>query len=330
MASYSMSPYAISAAPRYARDGERRPISDLDGRGTTFQSIVNAVLDSISGDQPHIDGDDSSRAVRVKQVQQAATFTYAELGVGRAGVEGTLHRQNDAPVPYEAEDHNEALVRSIFAFPQGGYEVFWLNERAGNSSALSDLAKRLKTAFRDVAPDMTVKISPVVAWSAVMSWAEQVPVKELRFDAPQDGSSQAMGANGSRGKVRISVKPQGMRLDRLVRNEGPDRNLVFGFLSEVPGVREDLSADRFIQDGWEAAVAFETPSGHQRSFTLGLGESAPSLIYQVGPDQSNLRQAIRPTGLEFASACDAFLNDVPEISRAAPSVGAAILQELRS
>ncbi|RBO70532.1 hypothetical protein [Microbacterium sp. H6] len=328
MASYSMSPYAISAAPRYARDGERRPITDLDGSGVTFQSVINGVLDSISGDQPHIDGDDSSRAVRVKGMRQESTFTFAELGVGRAGVEGTLYRHDDDPVPYKAEDHNEALVRSVFAFPAGGYEVFWMNERASNSSALSDLAKRLKTAFRDVAPDMTVKINPVVAWSAVMAWAEQVPVKELRFDAPQDGSSQAMGANGSHGKIRVSIKPQGMKLNRLVRHEGPDRNLVFGFLSEVPGVRDDLSADRLIQDGWEASVAFETPSGHQRSFTLGLGESAPSLIYNVGPDQSNLQQPIRPTNLEFAAACDSFLNDVPEISQGAPSVGAAILQGL--
>lgn len=328
MANYSMSPYAISAAPRYQRGGERRPITDIDGNGLEFRPIIESVLSEIEGDRPIVDADDESRGLRVIDMRQRDSFTYVELGVSRAGLEGTVHPAEGSPVRYLPVDHNEALVRCAFAYPRGGHEVFWMNERAGNSSALSGLSKRLLTALRSAAPDTTFSINPVVAWSAVMAWAEQVPIKELRFDAPRDGSSNAIRVNGAPGEVRILVKPHGsMRLNRLIRQQGPDHETVFGFLSSVPVVQEGLSATRLIQDGWEASVAFETPSGHQRSFTVGAGESAPSLIYNVGPDQSTLRHPVRPTAREFAASCSDFLNDIPEVSRHAPSVGSAILAD---
>lgn len=331
MANYSMSPYAISAAPRYQRAGERRPITDIDGNGLSFRPIIEGVLNGLTGDRPHVDVDDATRGLRLANVHDGAEFTYADLGVSRAGIEGTVYPTEGEPMGYFAGDYNESLVRSMFAYPRDGYEVFWMSERAGNTSALSGLGKRLLVALRAAAPDFTFSINPVVAWSAVMAWAEQVPVKELRFDAPRDGSSHVALANGATGDVRISIKPQGsMRLNRLIGQNGPDHGMVFGFLSDVPVVKDGLSADRLIRDGWEAAVAFETPSGHQRSFNVGAGETAPSLIYQVGPDQTGSRNPIRPEPRDFAEACSDFLNDIPEVSRHAPSVGSAILAHFPS
>jgi len=327
VANYSLSPYAISAAPRYERAGERRPINDIDGTGVSFRQVILGVLRSVQGAALSINSDDASRGLRVAELVENDRFIYVELGVGRAGIEGTLHRRSGQSVDYGPDEHNESLVRSMFVFPRDGHEVYWLNERAGMASARSDLGQRLMRAFRDVAPDMTFKVRPVVAWAAVMQWAQQVPVREINFDAPRDGDSQAMLANGYGGNVRISVKPHAdMRLSRLVRGDGADRQAVFGFLRDIPVVEDGLTVDGLVGAGWSATVAFETPSGHQRSFGVGVGDEPPSLIYQVGPDQTNLRVPIRPTPAEFADACCEFLQDGRDLAQHLASVVDDILQ----
>ena len=327
MASYSLNPYAISAAPRYERAGERRPIADVDGSGLSFREVIETFLQALRGGTLHIDPDDGARGLRVADLRSGTGFVYAEVGIGRAGVEGTLHQRTGDSVTYGPDEHNESLVRSMFIFPRDGHEVFWLSERAGMTSGRTDLGARLMSTLRARVHEMTFKIEPVVAWSAVRAWADQTPVKEIKFDAPRAGDSQAMLANGLHGEVRISVKPHGsFKLDRLIGRDGPDSGMVFGFLRDVSVVQDNLTTDALIHAGWSASVSFDTPSGHQRSFGVGIDAEPPSLIYPVGPDQTGLRAPVRPTTLEFVDACSQFLNDARELSRNAPSVAGEILQ----
>jgi hypothetical protein len=330
MASYSMTPYAFSAYPRNARGGERRPIDDLNGRGSSLRTILDQTLGELRGDDLIIDQTDNSKSVRVARLYPYAQFTFVEFGIGRAGFEGTLHQSDGGRVGYTADEHNESRIRGIFVFPAGGYEAFWLSERAGNFSAYSHLEQRLLRAIRAADPDLTVKLDPVADWEAVRSWSENVLVRELRFDAPRVGSStQAMQVNGYHADVRVVVKPRGVSLNRLLASEGPDREAIYGFLSGFSPLEESQrTPESIIGNGWNAHVAFTTPAGRQRSFGVATDEAGPTLVYQIGSDPAGVPGAYRPSDQEVAATCSQFLQEINSRLPVGTSVAEDILERV--
>ncbi|MFF2493481.1 hypothetical protein [Agromyces sp. NPDC058064] len=333
MATYTMAPYALWLHPRYQRGGERRPIGDVDGSGGTLREVIDGALARLEGPSlVPLDGDDDdSRTLRVRTLYPYANFTLVEFGVGRSGIAGTLHQRNGNQVPFEADESNETVVRSMFVYPPDGHEAYWLNERASLATAFSTLQGHLVNAIRSRFGDLTVKLGPVAEWSAVTAWANQVQVQELRFDAPKrpGASTQAIEVNGVHADVRIVVKPRGsLTLNRLIGNDGPDRATVFGFLSNAPLVEDSgVTGGQAMNNGWTATVAFKTRGGRQRSFGVAVDDSAPTLIYPFGAN-AGATSAYRPTDREFAEACAEFLQDAQQRLPINASVGAEILSTL--
>lgn len=320
---YSMTPYAISFKPRYDRGSERRPIDDVNGEGGSVRSILDGLLRQLEGDDLVNDATDTTKSMRVRELTPLREFTYADLGLARSGLVGNLHRRRGTPVPYGTGDKNESFARSIFVYPEGAHEVYWLSERAGNS-AFSFLEGRITGALRSSFPDLTMSLGPVAEWSALEAWSAAVSVKEMRFDAPRNNdNTQAMTVNGLRANVRVVVTPKAsLKLNRVVKNDGPDRTEVFGYLSDaIPG--NSSSADALLHAGWRAHVAFETPTGRQRSFGITTEDKAPTLVYTVG-DTAGRATTDRPSNHDFAEACADFLN---EVSDRLP-VGASVADEI--
>jgi hypothetical protein len=312
VANYSMTPYSFSLYPRNARGGERRPIADLDGNGLELRSIIDDLLGRYEGEDLTPGQDDDSRSFRVARLYKYELFTFVEFGVGRSGIAGTLHQNNGTRIGYTPDEHNESLIRGMFVFPENGHEAYWLSERAGNNSAYSHLESVLLRGIRVSVPDLTVKVAPVADWEAVRAWSSTVLVQELRFDAPRDGgSSQAIDVNGFHGEVRVTVKPRGLALNRIVGDDGPNRDAVYGYLSSSPLVASSgMSVDSIIGAGWGAQVAFKNPAGRQRSFGLSLEDAGPALVYQVGSDAPGRPRSYRPEDDEFARTCSDFFVDV--------------------
>jgi hypothetical protein len=312
VANYSMTPYAFSLNPRNARGGERKPIANINGDGQDLRSLIEDKLSDYTGDDLIIDSEDDSKSLRVARMYQYSEFTFVEFGIGRAGYVGTLHQRNGGRVGYAADEHNESLIRGMFVFPDDAHEAYWLSERAGNSTALSYLENVFLRAIREAAPELTAKIEPVADWAAVRAWSSNVLVQELRFDAPRaGGSTQAIEVNGLHAEVRVTVKPRGLALNKIVKASGPDREEVFGFLSMAPLIaRDGISAESVIGDGWRAHVAFKNPAGRQRSFGLATEDVGPSLVYEVGSSSAGRSRAYRPEDREFAATCSEFLTDV--------------------
>jgi hypothetical protein len=326
-----MSPYAFSFKPRNARGGERKPIDNLNGKNLKARTIIEKTLQRIQGDVLTVSSDDETRSIRVKDLQKYDEFTFVEFGVGRAGVVGNLHQRAGTRVPFDADEHNESYVRGLFVFPEAGHEVYWLSERAGNTSTFASLSPLLMDSLRERVPEnLTVKFDPVAEWSAVKQWANSVLVQEIRFDAPRPGgSTQAMDVNGVHADVRMTIKPRGsLALSRLLKKDGPDKQAVFGFLTHAPLVKK-TTASSVIGAGWKAQVAFKTPGGRQRSFGLATDDGAPTLIYPVGEQGAGVSKAVRPTHRDFAKACAEFLTDVDGRLPGLASVAQAILQRLK-
>lgn len=331
LANYSLTPYAFSLTPKYARGGERRPIDDIDGKGASLRDHIEVELSALISDSLQINPIDNTKSIRVTRFDQYAEFSYLELGVGRAGVVGNIHQRSGGRISYDDDEHNETFIRAIFVYPSGSHEAYWLSERAGQTSAFSSLGEILVRALRNKFQDLTINLDPVAEWSAVKAWADQVSVQEIRFDAPRPGgSTQAIDVNGIHADVRIVIKPKGsLTLSKLVRDDGPDRQAVFGFLSGAPLISESaVTTDHVIGTGWKAQVAFKTRGGRQRSFGLALDESAPSLIYPVGVVGKGSAGARRPTNVQFAAACAEFLEDVEGRLPVGTSVAAEILNRL--
>ncbi|WP_396290493.1 hypothetical protein [Curtobacterium sp. KT1] len=312
MAQYSMTPYAFVLNPRNARGGERCKIDDVDGAGGTVRSVLDAKLTQLKGDQLYVDPDDDSKFIRVTRLYVYNDFTFVEFGTARSGYVGTLHQKSGTRVSYGADEANETLIRGIFAYPAGAHEAYWLSERAGNASAYSSMQSLLQNALRAAYAGLTVKVDPVADWAAVRAWAQQVLVQEIRFDAPhRGGSTQAIDVNGLRADVRVTVKPRGLSLNRIIDANGPKREDVYGFLSGAPLVANSgATTQSVIGDGWKAKVAFRNPSGRQRSFGLQADEGAPTLIYPVGKSGPGVPRSYRPTDHEFGVSCAEFLSDV--------------------
>ncbi|RWZ52522.1 hypothetical protein ELQ90_00760 [Labedella phragmitis] len=328
-----MNPYAFSFKPSYARGGEKKPIDDLDGKGATARSAIDGALKSLKSARLKVHAEDESRSLRVTQITEYREFTFVEFEVGRAGLVGNLHQSTGGRIPYGEEDHNGTFVRAIFVYPKDAHEVYWLNERAGLTSAFSYLEEVLVAALRAATSDarITVSLAPVAEWSALESWASKVMVRELRFDAPRPGgSTQAMDVNGVHADVRFVVKPRGsLALSRLMGKNGPDRKAVFGFLTDLPLVRKTSTPNSVMRDGWRAQVSFQTPNGRQRSFGLATDDKAPTLVYPVGPQGAGISRAKRPSQREFAVACADFLSDVESALPGLKSVATAILSSFK-
>ncbi len=141
MVNYGVSPYAISFHPKYERGAERRPINDVDGHGHGALDRLKKALTAIQGDLLYPDDKDVTKFVRVTRYQVFDKFVFAEFGVARAGVEGNLHPSNAARVPIKVDDKSETYVRSVFFAPENGHEMFWLNERAGQTTAFGIFRK---------------------------------------------------------------------------------------------------------------------------------------------------------------------------------------------
>lgn len=312
MANYSMTPYAFWFTPRYSRGGERRPTNDVDAKGAVARDRIEAELKKLQGAKLIVSTDDETKSLRVTKFQSHADFIFVEFGVGRAGLVGNLHQRAGTLVPFDADEHNESYIRGIFAFPAGGHEFYWLSERAGLYSAVSYLDGPLVEGLRAISEDVTVHFSPVQEWSALKGWASQVLVQELRFDAPRPaGSTHAIDVNGIHADVRIIVKPRGsLALSALLKDDGPDKQAVFGFLADAPLVKQSrTTAKGVIAKGWEAQVAFKTKGGRQRSFGIATEDRAPTLVYPVGKTGQGVSKAYRPSDREFAEACAEFLDD---------------------
>jgi hypothetical protein len=332
VASYSMSPYAITFKPSYDRGGEKRPIDDLDGEGLTARSVIDAALGGLKQDSLKPRPDDDSKSIRVSSMLAFDEFTFVEVELGRAGLVGNIHPAAGGRVPYGEKDHNGAMVRAILVYVPGAYEVYLLNERASMTSAFSLLEDILVDALRAATNDarLTIKIEPVSEWNAMTAWANQVSVKELRFDAPRPGgSTQALDVNGIHADVQFIVKPKGsLALSRLLGPKGPDRNLVFGFLTELPLVSKRSTPNSLMKNGWKAKVTFRTPSGRQRHFGLATEDRAPTLTYAVGPTGGGVSTARRPGDGEFAAAAAEFLTDVAQPNNRLRSVAESILRNI--
>jgi len=314
MANYSLSPYAIWLGVRNARGGERRPIADIDGLGTTLRSGVLKVLRDLAASTLTPDSADDSRLLRVARLQEFKNFIFVEFGVARGGLEGNLHKaKSDSLVPIAAADASETFVRAVFVFPEAAHEAYWLSERAGNSSAFSFILNRLSAHLTSKFPDFTTHVDPVAEWSAVNEWASNVLVKQIRFDAPRPGNStQAMDVNGVNAEISVIVKPRGgLVLSKLLKKEGPRKLAVFGFLSQgIYKSNRGVSAAKVIEQGWKAKVSFTTPSGHQRSFGVETGENPPSLIYDMPAPAGTGARAFRPADKVFLSTCSQVMSDV--------------------
>jgi hypothetical protein len=330
-----MTPYSISFQPRYDRGGERRPIADLDGNGLNLRALVNDMLATYKGDELIVSPDDESKSLRVRRQYALEEHTFVEFGIGRGGLEGILHQRNGGRVTYAADDHNEPRVRGMFVFPKNGYEVYWLSERAGQASAYWHVTKLMRELQRESVAAATLTMAPVADWSAIKQWSAAMSVKEIRFDSPRAGSStQAMNINGSHGDMRVIVKARGMRLNQLLKDDGPDADAVYGYLSEAPLVKESgLTAERIIGQGWAAKVAFTNKAGRQRSFGLNITDEAPTLIYQVGTapaesdrTSSGVARAYVPSDLEFDTTCAEFLDDISNLLPAETSVVTGIMK----
>ena len=312
VANYSLSPYAISLGVRYARGGERRPISDVDGKGTSLRSKLLANLLPLKKDELTPNAEDDSRLLRISRLQEFNNFVFVEFGVARAGVEGNLHRsRGKSRVRIDVDDASETFVRSLFVFIPGAHEVYWLAERAGMTSAVSFVQQRLADMLRDSFPELAPHIDPVVEWSAVSQWADSVLVNELRFEAPRPGNStQAMDVNGIHASITVVVKPHGsLTLSKILNKNGPNKKAVYGFLSKGIFKSSRVSAASVIEQGWKAKVSFKTPSGRQRSFGVSTEDKAPSLIYSIGPTGQGT-QRMRPSDIHMLAACSEFLTDV--------------------
>jgi hypothetical protein len=322
LVNYGATPYAISFNPAYSRGAEQRPISDVDGNGSAAKTVVHEALTALEGDDLVADQEDDSKSLRVCRVQEFDKFTFVEFGVARAGIEGNLHPEAADRVPINAKDQSETYVRSVFIAPDGGHELYWLNERAGQTTAYGSFERRLRAALRDAFPEFTYKISPVADWAAVRSWAESVPVKDMTFVAPRrGGTTQAMDVNGIRARVEVKVKPKTpLSLRSLLNDTGPDRNKVFGFLAgSVFSDHNGVSSQSVVSQGWSARVTFDTPSGRQRSFGLDVVDKDPTLVYQVGP-RSEVGAASRPSDTEFLKACADFVLDASALIPSAESI----------
>ncbi|NQX23461.1 hypothetical protein [Curtobacterium sp. VKM Ac-2852] len=322
MVNYGVSPYAISFNPSYARGGEQRPIHDVDGQGTSATTPLLAALTALHGDSLYPDEDDASRFLRVTRLQQFDHFIFAEFGVARTGLEGNLHPKNAEKVPISSDDMSETYVRSVFFAPTDGHELYWLNERAGTTTPYGTFEKRLRSKMREAFGDFTYKISPVADWAAVKSWAETVPVRDMTFVAPRSGgSSQSMDVNGIKARVEVKIKPKApLALRSLLKDDGPDRSLVFGFLAgSVFAGQSSVSADSVVADGWSARVTFDTPSGRQRSFGLDVVDKDPTLVYQVGP-KSDAGTTLRPTDVDFLKGCAEFVADADALVAGADTI----------
>lgn len=322
-----MTPYSFALNPRNARGGERKLISDLDGKGLSLRSIIDAQLASMKQAELILDSEDDSKSIRVIRMAEHDEFTFVEFGVGRAGLVGTLHQRKGTRVSYAADEHNESLIRGIFVYPSGAHEAYWLSERAGMSTGYSQMESIFLKVLRDKLPDLTTKIEPVADWEAVKAWANMVQVQELRFDAPRaGGSTQAMDVNGYHADVRVTVKPRGLVLNRIVTSSGPDRDTVYGFLSASPLISgSGVTPQSAIGDGWKAQVAFINPAGRQRSFGLATEDKGPTLVYDVGSTSAGQTRAYRPEDKEFAKTCSEFLIDVQTSLPIGQTVAADIL-----
>lgn len=314
LANYSMNPYAFSFTPAYARGGEKKPIDDLDGSGLSARDVIDGELAKLKSDTLRVQPEDDSRSLRVTSFTKYADFTFVEFEVGRAGLVGNLHQESGTKIPIKEKDHSGTLVRAMFVYPAGEHEVYWLSERSSTTSAFGYLESLLVSALRQATEKakLTVKLDPVAEWTALQGWASQVMVREIRFDAPRPGgATQAIDVNGVSADVRFIVKPRGsLTLNRLLKNGGPDKQAVFGFLTDLPMVRKNSTANSVMKQGWRAQVAFKTRSGRQRSFGIAAEDKAPTLVYPVGPQGAGVSQTRRPPHKEFAVACHEFLDDV--------------------
>jgi hypothetical protein len=322
MVNYGAAPYAISFNPAYARGGEQRPIDDIDGKGSGARAILINSLNALHGDDLIVDEEDSTRSLRVCRLEEFDQFIFVEFGVARTGVEGNLHPEQADRIPINSKDRSETYVRSVFFAPTGGHELFWLNERAGQTTAFGGFERRLRASLRAAFPEFTYKCAPVADWAAVQSWSESVPVKDMTFVAPRSGgSTQAMDVNGIRARVEVKVKPKTpLALRQLLNEDGPDRELVFGFLAgSVFSQQTGVSSQSVVSAGWSARVTFDTPSGRQRSFGLDVVDKDPTLIYQVGP-RADTGAASRPSDTEFLLACADFVSDASAVIATAESI----------
>jgi len=331
-----MTPYSLSFRPRYDRGNERRPIEDLDGKGLSLKTLVNDMLATYKGDDLIVSPEDQTKSLRVRRLYTFQEFTFVEFGVGRGGIVGELHQESGGRVAYHAGDHNETRIRGLFVYPKTGHEAYWLSERAGQSSAYWHVTKLLRAIQQKSVQMATHSIDPVADWSAIKAWSAAMSVKEIRFDSPKSGSStQAMNINGVNGDVRITIKARGLTLNRLVKDDGPDSEAVYGFLSGAPLVKESgLSTERIIGEGWGAKVAFTNKAGRQRSFGISVEDEAPSLIYQVGTPpaksdktSSGASQAYVPSDDEFRTTCAEFLEDIEGLLPNETSVVREILNQ---
>lgn len=313
LAGYSLSPYSISMGPRYKRGGERRPIDDVDGNGTTLRAMVLKVLESLRGKRLVPDSEDASNLLRVNRMEEFSSFIFVEFGVARSGLVGNLHQMaTDTRVPIAAEDAAENFVRSVFVFPPKAHEAFWLAERAGSTSAVSIVEGKLSAAFKDQVGDFTTYIQPVAEWRAVNKWADSVLVTQLAFEAPRPkNSTQAMDVNGIHASLSVVVKPRGsLVLKQLLNKEGPRKKAVYGFLSNgIFKNSKGVSAGSVMEQGWKAKVTFKTPSGRTRSFGLATEDKAPTLVYEIA--SATGRQPVRrPEDTEVLKVCAEFVSDV--------------------
>ncbi|MHC6231741.1 hypothetical protein ACX5I6_19580 [Arthrobacter sp. MMS24-T111] len=272
---YTMVPYLVTMRTKYAQGDHDKPLSNVDGSGTTMFSFLAGIL---------ISSYEANRTFRMGPVARGRTYNittlstsdnaiYLEIQIGTRGVRSVLTDEDSGETFTRTTKIPEHVtLRNWIVFPEGGRHAVLFAEHLHGIGVAGFLGKLIVDSMRVLMDGLTTTVRPLTTLEGLKSGH----YTGITFKAPRKRDSQGHFLDDGV-RVTVTAKYPGARSlkDLQSENGNIETAKVFGVLESQLGHPAGSSVDM----GWNAALAIQLPSGHQRSFQVGKG--APGLVYSV-------------------------------------------------
>lgn len=295
---YTMVPYLVTMRTKYAQGDHDKPVNNVDGSGTSMLSFVGGILISAyeSQDSFAMGPAGRGRLYTITRLSTSDHAIYMEVQMGTRGVRSVLTDEDSGEsFTRTTRVPENVTLRNWIVFPQGGRHALLFVEHLHGIGVAGFFGKLVVDSMKAIEENLTTTVRPLTTLEGLKTGY----YTGISFRAPRKRDARGQFLDDGV-KVTVTARYRGARSIKDLQS--PDGTIA---ADKVFGVLESQlahPAGSYIDMGWNAALAIQLPSGHQRSFQVG--KSAPGLVYSVEAEAHKKSQVGATNGTEGAVTTD--------------------------